>query len=268
MTRRRAILGAVSRRVKDSAPVLALRKRLYDRRFAATHEWRNLARGIFDGFDAARKSAPASMPVGYVLDDEAYAQNTSIEPHDYPALFWLRSELERGTTLLDFGGHVGLQYFAYARYVAYASSTRWIVSEQAHVAALGRELAKDREAPHLSFVEDMTGLAPDIFFSAGCLQSVEESLPSILGRLARRPVHVFLNKLPLYDRETRVTLQNTGRSYTPCRLYNTRELVASIETLGYQLVDRWRCLDRSIHIPFHSQYDVPTYSGLYFTLRQ
>lgn len=261
------LLKQAARRVRDSAPAVAVRRRLYDQKFARTRTWRNLARGLYRSFDEARRDSPPSMPAAYVLDDEAYARDATVEPHDYPALFWLRDRLEAGCTVLDLGGHVGLQYYLYGRYVRYAPATRWIVAEQPHVVPLGREMARARVAPHLSFVEDHAGVDADVFFTAGTIQSIEAPLPALIDRLARRPRAVLVNKLPLYDRETRVTVQNTGRSFTPCYLFNAAELIGSVEALGYRLRDRWKCLDRSIHIPFHDDHDIAAYSGLYFEAR-
>lgn len=257
-------LRAVARRVHDSAPIVALRRRRYDRKFARTHEWKNLARGIHGSFEEARRAAPPSMPASYVLDDEAYARRATVESHDYPALYWLRPMLERGCTLLDFGGHVGVQYYLYERYARYAADLRWIVCEQPSVVALGRELALARGPRHLSFVDDVAGIDADVLLTAGCIQFVEVSLPRLLGRLARLPRAILINKVPLTDQPTRVTLHNTGRSFSPCYLYNAADLIASIEALGYRLLDRWRCPERAMTIPFHPEYRIDAYSGLYF----
>lgn len=262
------LLRAAARRVRDSAPVVALRQRRYERKFATTHEWKNLARGIYRSFEEARQAAPPSMPATYVLDDEEYARRARMESHDYPAIYWLRPDLERGCTLLDFGGHVGLQYDLYRRYATYSPALRWVVCEQPSVAARGRELLRTRDAPHLTFIDDLAEAAgADVFLTAGTIQAVEEPLARMLGRLPRRPGSVLINKVPLCDQPTRVTLHNTGRSFSPCYLFNAAELIGSIEALGYRLVDRWRCPERAMTIPFHPEYQIPYYSGLYFDSR-
>ena len=89
------LLKAVASTVRDHEPVVGVRRRLYDRRFARTSGWHNLARGLYGSFAEARGDAPATMPVGYVLDDDAYARHATIEAHDYPALFWLRAARRR-----------------------------------------------------------------------------------------------------------------------------------------------------------------------------
>ena len=259
------LLKAMASTVRDHEPVVGVRRRLYDRRFARSSGWHNLARGLYGSFAEARADAPATMPVGYVLDDDAYERHATVEAHDYPALFWLRAALEGGCTLLDFGGHVGLQYYLYRDYVALAPATRWIVAEQPAVVTRGRALARRRDAPHLAFVEDPAAAGRvDVVMTAGCIQSVEEPFAHLLGRLPALPRAVLINKLPLYDQPTRVTLQNTGCSFTPCTLFNADAFVGSLTALGYRLRDRWQCLDRSIDIPFYPAYRVPTYSGLYF----
>ena len=257
-------LRSAVRSIRDSGPLITVRRRLYERRFARTHEWKNLTRGVYRTFDEARRAAPSSMPVGYALDDESFVARTRMEPHDYPAVFWLREPLERGCVLLDLGGHVGLQYYLYRDYVPFAPSTRWIVCEQAAVAARGRELAGQRGATGLSFVDALDGIAADAMLTAGTIQFIEEALAHQMRRLARLPGALLVNKVPLHDRETCVTLQNTGRSFTPCYLFNAGELIASIEALGYRLRDRWQVLGRSFRVPFHPGYQIDAYSGLYF----
>jgi hypothetical protein len=44
--------------------------------------------------------------------------------------------------------------------------------------------------------------------------------------------------------------------------------VSSIEALGYRRVDRRSCLDRCMGVPFAPDYDVATYSELYFELER
>lgn len=260
-------LGSARRRLRDSAPVVALRRELYERRFAGTQQWRNLARGLYGSFAEARADAPTTLPTGYLLDDDEFERRTAIEAHDYPAMFWLRPHVERGCTLLDFGGHVGLQYRLYQRYLRYPPTLRWIVAEQPAVVARGRAALAAQPAPHLSFTDDPAAEPVDVLFTAGCIQSVEEPLPALIGRLPRRPAAVLINKLPLVEAPTRVTLQNTGRSFTPVWLYQDAAFVASMTAIGYRLVDRWRCPERHMTVPFHPDYRVDAFAGLYFEAR-
>ena len=68
-----------------------LLERHYEARFAANED-QNLFRGVFDSFEAARASAPASRPVGY--DNPAPAKMyrdrfTRVFTNDYPMMMWL-----------------------------------------------------------------------------------------------------------------------------------------------------------------------------------
>ena len=52
-----------------------------------------------------------------------------VNPRDYPLLFWF-SELfrEGATSVFDFGGHIGVKYYAFQRYLPYPDNLRWVAS--------------------------------------------------------------------------------------------------------------------------------------------
>lgn len=261
------VARSVVHRVGALGPVRDLRERLYRREFARTAQWKGLHLGVFDSFAQARAAAPVGgHPVGYALDDDWFAAGAvRICSHDYPILYWLAPLMPSVKVLFDYGGHVGVHYVAYRPHLTYAPTLRWIVGEQPEVAAKGAQLCREKGLTQIEFVTDFSGAeGADVLLSAGCIHFVETPFISQLAAVKRRPRHVLLNKVPIYDKETRVTLQNTGRSFSPCWIYNRAELVASMTALGYELVDQWDCPERSLHIPFHADYSVQRYSGLYF----
>jgi putative methyltransferase (TIGR04325 family) len=135
------------------------------------------------------------------------------------------------------------------------------------ITRVGEELARERSASQLSFtnaVEDARDCT--VFFSAGALQYCEEELVALLARAQARPRHIVLNKLPVYDGESFVTVQSTGRAFHAYRIFNREELVRSVTALGYQLVDDWQNREQHCEIPFTRGRDIEAYSGFYFTL--
>lgn len=264
----RATAVSLAQRLMSQPPVRDLRERLYRRRFERTSRWQALHYGLYRSFAEARADAPAGeRPVGYVLDDAWFANRaaTSIASHDYPVLFHLAPLMPELRVMFDYGGHFGVHYTAYRRYLTYRPDLRWIICEQPEVAAKGEEHRRQHGLDQLEFVTDFAaGEGADALISAGCIHFVERPFVAQLAELKRPPPHVFLNKVPAIDRETRVTIQNTGWSFSPCWVLNRDELIGGMRALGYQLRDSWRCAERSLIIPFHPEHSATHYSGFYF----
>jgi putative methyltransferase (TIGR04325 family) len=167
--------------------------------------------------------------------------------------------------VFDVGGHVGVSFHGWRRYLDYQPGLRWLVQEVPAVAAAGATLAKERGATQLSFTSDLAaGRGCDVLLSAGALQYVDLTVPQLLAAVGSRPRHLVLNKLPVYDGEGFWTVQSTGRAFHAYRIYNRTELVTSIEALGYRLVDDWQNREQHCEIPFTRGKDIDAYSGFYF----
>lgn len=238
----------------------------YERTFARRPP--NRFRGVYPTFAEAERSIPRGERVGYDHAELAGLYRHRMEKaneSDYGVLFWLRGLLERGSFVFDYGGHVGVSYYGWRRYLGYPPDTRWLVYDVPAIVKAGAELAALRGTPGLEFTSDVAdGRGCDVFLSAGALQYVDESLSSILGRLRSRPRHVILNKMPLYDGESFVTVQSTGRAFHAYRIFNRAELVKSMTDLGYRVVDDWSNREQSCTIPFARGRDIDAYSGYYF----
>jgi putative methyltransferase (TIGR04325 family) len=241
----------------------------YDRSFARGPKGR--FRGVFPTFAAAEASIPQGKKVGYDHVELAGMyrdrMNKACES-DYAVLFWMRRILEKepASVVYDFGGHVGVSYHGWRSYLDYAPEMRWIVYDMPAITRVGEELAREKNATHLSFsnaVEDAHDCS--VFFSAGALQYCDDSVIGLLAKAKSRPRHIILNKMPLYDGESFVTVQSTGRAFHAYRIFNRRELVSSVEALGYRAVDDWQNREQSCEIPFTRGKDLEAYSGYYFT---
>jgi putative methyltransferase (TIGR04325 family) len=245
----------------------------YDRVFETNRD-DNLFRGVFATFEAAERSAPRNLPLGYDHPGPAamYVERTrKTYPTDYPVLFWLEKLVREGKTrIFDLGGHTGVSYYAYRRYLDYPKALRWQVQDVPAVVERGRALAQelDREG-YLSFTDrfgDAEG--QDILAAQGSLQYLPETLAERLGKLKSPPPHLILNLTPLHERHSYFTLQSIGTAFCPYRITARAEFLKAYETLGYELVDTWENAEKRCHIPFHPEHSLDHYLGFYLRLSE
>jgi putative methyltransferase (TIGR04325 family) len=224
--------------------------------------------GVYDSYAAAHQDIPESRNRGWDNEQSAslWVDNIDhMQPSAYAPFFWLSELLQEGTTLIDYGGSIGLSYYSYARRRKLPARARWIVVEVPHLVAAGQKIAQRENAAQLEFVDDLSRTPPaDIFLSAGALQYIDDSGPGFLEKLPAAPAHVLLNKLPLTKAPGYWTLQNFGPAISPYKIYNERDFLDYFEKAGYILRDRWAVPELSCDVPFHPQLFVPHFSGLYF----
>jgi putative methyltransferase (TIGR04325 family) len=226
---------------------------------------------IFSSFEDVRKAAALKhrkFGHDHLEAAEVYLRHMgSLMPSDYPILFWLRSMLRENGCLFDYGGHIGLQFYNYARYLKFPKSFRWVVCDVPAATCLGETLAKDRRETRLSFTnqfQDCEGA--DILLASGSLQYIETPLSALLAALKRKPWQVLVNRIPLTDQPEFVTVQDIGAAVCPYAVRNRKAFLASIEDLGYRLRDAWEVPHLSLEILLHPELWVPAYSGLYLEL--
>jgi len=260
----RSLKGAAER----IPPIRALRVAEYEHQFAG--DLLGAFRGVYESFDEAHRSAPPGRPTGFDVNGVAEqkilrSRVDRVFAYDYPILFWLRPLLGPDAVVFDYGGHVGVHYHAYAGMLDFPPGLRWVVCEMPGVVDAGRALAAERGAQGLSFTTDATAAdGSDVLIAAGVLQYIESpSLAELLAGLARPPSHLLLNKLPLTDGETFITLQHGGIHFPAVRVCNRIAFVDGIRALGYELVDTWEDHLHRVVIPFHPELTVPSFSGLY-----
>lgn len=238
--------------------------------FARASGQRRLFLGLYPTFEAALAAAPSSKPTDYDDSGCGYVANHNfINPSDYPVLYWLSQVIPPCSSLADFGGNVGIAYYSFRKYLDIPPEFRWIVYDLPRIVEAGkkvREVEENRD--QLSFtttIEELNGT--EIFLAAGSLQYVQEPLSTILSKLKHKPKHLLLNKLPVSQTNAYYTLQNTGTAFCPYRVINHAELVQSLSSLGYGLVDVWSNPDLALIIPDAAKYSLPAFSGMYFKLR-
>jgi putative methyltransferase (TIGR04325 family) len=237
----------------------------YNRRFPT---WPGAYRGVFRTFEEARASAPAKARLGYDHAEFGSIYDSRVNkafPSDYPVLFWFERLKAEISSIFDWGGHIGVSYYTYARYLSLPAHFRWCVGDVPAVVEAGRRQATERGATGLAFTSEISGGDGfDVFFANGSLQYVDAPLADSLRTYARLPPHLFVNKLPAYGGESFVTLENTVHAYNPYRVFNRQAFVDSFTALGYSLVDTWENPDVTFKLPLHRERCLSQYSGFYF----
>jgi len=259
-SRRNQVLGKLGR-----IPLIGdITRRIHARSFVrAAHAFR----GAYPSYaDAEQALPPERLRTGYNNTDATALYRNRLDrvfPADYPVLFWLRERMPL-SRVFDVGGHVGVAYYAYARYITIPSSTSWTVFDVPAVCAAGRQLAVEREARNLQFTSDFSDAnGADLLLASGSLQYLEESLSVLLSRIAQRPRHLILNLLPLTDGPTYYTEQTIGVSYCPYRIESRHELLTGLGALGYRAIDQWQNPEKCCDIAFHPELSLANYDGLY-----
>jgi putative methyltransferase (TIGR04325 family) len=255
---------------KEKRTPLSKEQKDYEVYFASSSD-KNLFRGIYTDFEAALSSAPDTKDTGYDHAEPAKMYKDRLEriyPSDYPVIFWLEKAFKNGaTSIIDFGGHVGVAYYAYQKYISYPDNLDWLVCDVEEVTQEGRRLAKRKEIKNLEFTTDVNdGDGKDVFFASGSLQYMEKSLAEMLTDFKILPQHIIVNLLPVHDEEEFYTLQNIGFSFCPYHIFKKEEFVNSVKNLGYEIVDKWENPEKKCKIPFHEQHSLEHYSGFYFSL--
>jgi putative methyltransferase (TIGR04325 family) len=253
--------------VRRSPPVQAVRKAVKWREFTSA-AGRNAYWGVYGSFAEAIAAAPPSKVIGY--DHEAPANlyrnlMDRMEPSEYAVLHWLERALPRGGRVFDFGGHIGVKFYAFRSIGAIPPPIKWTVYDVPAVVRSGRELAQQRGETDLEFTErfeDSSGC--DVFLGLGALQYVETSLPEWLQKLAALPRTVIVSAMPMVEGPRYVTLQNMGAAFCPYLVENETALLGGMQALGYTLRHRWKNLEKRCQILDQPDRSVWEYTSLHF----
>lgn len=255
------------KRVGDVPAVRAMRSFRYDRQFRT---WPGAFRGVYSTFDEAMRSAPPGK-IGYDYPELAAAYRNRLEPvtSEYPVMFWLQRAFDHGArTVFDYGGHVGLAYYAFGGRVQYPTELSWRVCDLPNMVEQGRARAFQQGATGLTFTTeraDADGF--DVLYAQGSLQYMDVPLAQFLQALASPPTHLLINQVPLSEGPSFVTLQNTIYAYNPYNIFNRGDFLAGLHGLGYELVDAWRTPELAVRVPFHPEHTLESYSGIYLRRR-
>jgi putative methyltransferase (TIGR04325 family) len=251
----------------ESGPLGMLRKARYEQRFALASGKVRMFRGIYANYEEALASAPRTRVTetdNAPFADRLEHERRQVFASDYPAVLWLSRLLAQNPFVFDLGGNVGTSYFAFRRLMDYPQDLTWLVQDVPAVVARGRSLATAEPAPGLRFTIDCSELAAaDILLMKGAVHFLKDPM-RFLRDCGPLPRHILINKIPLYDRETAVTLEGNGVTFVPYHLLNRREFNEAFEARGYRCVDSWRNYDLNCYVPFHPERNIPFYSGVYY----
>ena len=208
--------------------------------------------GAYSTHEEARAAVPATLPSTYDVEPAAQMYRRELQKirlYDYAALHWLSRLFADGChRVFDLGGHIGLAYYAYQRYIDFPAQLRWTVHDVATVTAAGRAWAEandpSRRIAFSDTPDDASGT--DILFTSGALQYLDYSLPELLARLAEPPPHVLVNLMPMHPERDYFTLQNLTIAICPYRVASLPGFACEMDPLGYRVVDRWEIADRSL----------------------
>ena len=260
----RPLVDALERKLP---PLRAWHRHIYKRNFAVPRKWAHLYYGVFENFESARKSIPPGAQIGCDHSEVVDRFNMGLGdlwPSDYPVLFWLNQLLKQGMVIFDLGGNVGLLFYGSKRYLNYPPDITWTVCEVPAAVSRGKVLAEERNEQRLFFTTDIEGAAgADVLIASAVLQLIEAPLWTTLARLPRRPRNLLINRVPLYQGPSFVTLYNMGPAIAPYQIWNRQEFIKHFEDCGYELADMWTAPDRSCSIPFYPERGVESQFGLY-----
>ncbi len=256
-------------RVREFPLIRAALKARFVRNFPTQRCVGSLA-GEYASFAAAAASAPKSIPTGYDLAPAANLypdRMVRVLLKDYPALLWLSRALPKTSRLFDIGGHVGLMYYSYRKYLTFRDDFAWTVCDVPSTVDAGIALARARGESRLNFTTRLDDAAgSDVILATGSLQYIERPISNLLASLPSLPSHVLINETPTHASREIITLQNIGVAICPYRIARHGALVASITSLGYELVDSWEDPVRRTQIPYVTSHQEITYAGFYFRL--
>lgn len=224
-------------------------------------------RGIFKSFKEAEAAIPKSKKAGYDHPDlaEEYRQEFEryIGYYDYPVLLWLEKIIQAGSHIFDFGGNVGTHFYGYERYLDYPDKLTWTVCELPEIIKAGEMIAKAEQRPELRFTANLADAeGADIFLASGSVQYVQ-NLSEQLIALTKLPQHLLINRTPLCEGPSFITLQNGGLVAYPVQVSNREKFIQSLQSIGYEMVDYWQNHSEPVAIPFHPEFTTLCFSGLY-----
>jgi putative methyltransferase (TIGR04325 family) len=229
----------------------------------------NVYRGVFKTFAQAESSIPRKLLSGYNHTQAHRCEIEEVEqfnPRDYSLLDSLKIALSDSSYVFDLGGGIGDGYYAYRKMITFAENLHWTVCDVETAIEIGQKLANQHRVTGLSFTSDFKDAdGADLLITCGALQYIEPSLADLIDSLTVKPKHILIHRIPVYDGETYVTLQNILTSVCPYKIQNRDALITSLKALGYQLINSWKD-NRTCSIPFHPELFVDGYYGFYFRM--
>ncbi len=253
-------------------PILNWRMKRHDAAFSQGR-YGGTCRGVYRSYAEAADAAPKALPLGYDHEGPAAMYRDRLEqvfPSDFAMMLWLEKVFADGATrLFDLGGHVGVSYYAYQRYLKYPDALNWQIFEVPAVIKAGRGIALERDRRRALTFVDQFELASeaDVLFTSGCLQYLEDTLAVKLASLARKPRWLLVNLLPLHDQLEYWTVQSIGSAFCPYRIQRRSTFFSDLEQIGYEVLDVWENPEKHCEVAFAPERSLDGYFGAALKLR-
>lgn len=258
-------------KVYNAPGIIHWRKKRF-RRFFNAGGYGGLCSGVYENYVDAVAAVPKSLPLGYdnIGAASLYKERLSqVYPCDYPMMLWLQKAFEPQTQrLCDFGGYIGISFYAYQPYIFYPKNLHWQIVDVPTVVAEGRKLASTRsDSTGLSFTENFAdGDGSDILFTSGCLQYIEETLAQKIMSWKNKPKWVLMNQVPMHEQYDFWTVQSIDAAFCPYHIQNKTTFFRDMKALGYELLDTWENLEKRCDLKFEEKYSKIRYYGAAFRL--
>ncbi len=231
-------------------------------------------RGIYQSFEQARKSIPATAQdydnanriSSEYKTQERKVTECSFRNHDYPLLFWLSKVLNKATGVIELGGSIGQFYYSAKRLVDFPENFQWQIAELPEAVSLGTELAHGCNEKQLSFIDSgqIANSAPaNIFISSGAIQYINQNLVDILVSLPSMPEYILIHDLPVHSKQSFWTTQRLEYCEVAYHVYFLDKFLEDLKKLGFELIAQWDWL-RPMEIPFHKEFNLKSLQGFYF----
>lgn len=227
----------------------------------------NFYKGVYGDFNEAIKAIPSKFKSDYDLQEAHYKPHKDLSlfrPVNKPLLEPFRTAIKGISSVLDIGGGVGIDYYAFKQVLDFPGSLNWMVYDVPAAVKVGQDLATKNHCFNLSFITDLKQVkSVDLLLTNGALQYIEPSLSELIDQLPQKPKHLLVNYIPCYAGRTFFTIQNLKFSRCPYKIQGRTQFIKEIEEQGYALVKSWD-EPRSCVIPFYPDQYVDKYSGFYF----
>ncbi len=213
--------------------------------------------GLFHSFHEAKKCIGPEHPSGYEEADLTEVNlHSFMQTHlfDYPVMLHLLKLKNQIKSVIDFGGHIGVKYYAYKPNITDIHELHWKVVDVPFCVDRGRKEAAQRGVTNLSFSSDFSEAGEcDLLLISGALQYVTPSIGELLDSMVRPPRFIIINKLPVHFGPDCYTIENFGKTKIPYRIFNKDEFNSQLHLRGYINEDAWTIPSREISIPFHEK---------------
>lgn len=209
--------------------------------------------GAFDSAEAAKKYLDNKCPSEYAetdLTDINIKSFSQVHLFDYPVIYWLQRYQSKFKSLIDFGGHIGVKYYAYKDLLPNINDVLWTVIEVPFAVERGRKIAFERGANNLTFANSLEGEECDVLFISGAIQYSQKSIDELLDSMNSLPRYIIINKLPVHSGSDLFTLENFGDAKIIYHIFNKNEFDHLLQIRGFNKIDVWVIPSREISIPF------------------